>query len=194
VKRNKINKTLKGFNKHTKNKTQTMKLLLKPTLAIAIMLQLFFYSCTSNPNTSTGKTQTDSVAANVKMYTHTWDEIINHGKLDLFNDSNFTRDVVMHAHPDIAGIDSARAYYANYLTGFSNIQFIIKDCFGQGDKLVKHWEFKGKHTGTFFGIPATGKEVDVEGVTLVKMRGGKIAEEQDFFDNYEFMKQLGLIK
>jgi hypothetical protein len=38
------------------------------------------------------------------------------------------------------------------------------------------------------------KDVDVEGVTLVKMRGGKIAEEQDFFDNYEFMKQLGLIK
>jgi len=164
-----------------------------PKLIVAcITLLLFFYSCTSNQKSETPKA--DSVEANIKMYTHTWDEIINHGKLDLFNDSNFTTDVVMHAHPDITGIDSARAYYANYLTGFSNIQFYIKDVFGQGDKLVKHWEFKGKHTGTFFGIPATGKDVDVEGATLVKMRGGKIAEEQDFFDNYDFMKQLGLIK
>ena len=128
------------------------------------------------------------------MYTHTWDEIINHGRLDLFNDSNFTKDVVMHANPDVIGIDSARALYANYVNGFSNIRFTIVDVFGQGDKLVKHWKFKGKHTGTFFGIPATGKDVDVEGATLVKMRRGKIAEEQDFFDNLVFMQQLGLTK
>lgn len=153
---------------------------------------LFFFSCTSASNAETVKT--DSVAANIKMYTHTWDEIINHGKLELFNDSNFTKDVVMHAHPDVAGIDSAKAMYANYVNGFFGIQFTIVDVFGQGDKLVKHWNFKGKHTGTFFGIPATGKEVNVEGATLVKMRGGRIAEEQDFFDNYEFMKQLGLLK
>jgi steroid delta-isomerase-like uncharacterized protein len=168
-----------------------MKQLSKLTVLCIIVL-LFFNACTSNQQVETAKT--DSVEANIKMYSHTWDEIVNHGKLEMFNDSNFTTDVVMHAHPDIVGIDSAKAYYANYLTGFSNIQFIIKDVFGQGDKLVKHWEFKGKHTGTFSGIPATGKDVDVEGATLVKMRGGKIAEEQDFFDNYEFMKQLGLVK
>lgn len=156
------------------------------------MLLLFFSSCASNQKSET--TKTDSVEANIKMYTHTWDEIINHSKLDMFNDSNFTTDVVMHVHPDIVGIDSARAYYANYVNGFSNIKFTIIDVFGQGNKLVKHWRFQGKHTGTAFGIPATGKNVDVEGATLVKMRNGKIAEEQDFFDNYEFMKQLGLIK
>lgn len=132
--------------------------------------------------------------ANIKMYTHVWDEIINQRKLELFNDSNFTKDVVMHVSPaDIVGIDSARAYYANYLTGFSNITFTIKDVFGMGNKLVKHWNFKGDHTGVFFGIPATGKKVDLDGVTLVRMENGKIAEERDFFDNLEFMQQLGLV-
>ncbi|HVX25690.1 MAG TPA: ester cyclase [Parafilimonas sp.] len=165
---------------------------LSKLMALFITLLLFFSSCTLNQKSET--TKTDSVEDNIKMYTHTWDEIINHGKLDMFNDSNFTTDVVMHVHPDIVGIDSARAYYANYVNGFSNIKFTIIDVFGQGDKLVKHWRFQGKHTGTAFGIPATGKDVDVEGATLVKMHNGKIAEEQDFFDNYEFMKQLGLIK
>ena len=136
----------------------------------------------------------DSVEANIKMYSHVWDEIINKGKLGMFNDSNFTKNVVLHVSPaDVTGIDSAKAYYANYLTGFSNITFTIKDVFGQGDKLVKHWNFKGTHTGVFFGIPATGKPVNLEGVTLVRMENGKIAEERDFFDNLEFSQQLGLI-
>jgi steroid delta-isomerase-like uncharacterized protein len=173
-------------------KKEIMKQTFKLTAFAAIALSLVFSSCSSNPQAK-GVATVDSVEANIKMYKHTWDEIINHGKLEMFNDSNFTKDVVMHANPDVVGIDSARAMYANYVNGFSNIQFTIVDVFGQGDKLVKHWNFKGKHTGTFFGIPATGKQVDVEGATLVKMRGGKIAEEQDFFDNLVFMQQLGLI-
>ena len=59
--------------------------------------------------------------------------------------------------------------------------------------LVEHWNFKGTHTGDFFGIPATGKNVDIDGVTLVRMKGGKIAEERDSFDNLEFSQQIGLI-
>lgn len=136
----------------------------------------------------------DSVAANIKAYSHTWDEIMNKRKLDMFNDSNFTKDVVMHVSPaDIVGIDSSRAYYANFLTGFSKITFTIKDVFGQGNKLVKYWNFKGTHTGVFFGIPATGKTVSLDGTTLVRMSNGKIAEERDFFDNMDFMTQLGLM-
>ena len=136
----------------------------------------------------------DPLEANINLYSRVWDDIMNKGKLEMFNDSNFVKDVVMHASPaDVVGIDSMKAFYANYLTGFSNIEFTIKDIFGQGDKLIKHWNFKGTHSGDFFGIPATGKAVSLDGVTLVKMSGGKIAEEQDFFDNLDFLTQLGLM-
>lgn len=166
--------------------------LCKVSIALILFATLLFTACTSSEKTEHAKA--DPVEANIKMYSHVWDEIVNKGKLDMFNDSNFTKDVVMHASPtDIVGIDSARAYYANYLTGFSNINFTLKDVFGQGDKLVKHWNFSGTHTGVFFGIPATGKKVSLDGVTLVRMSNGKIAEERDFFDNYDFMMQLGLI-
>jgi hypothetical protein len=168
--------------------TQAPKLSNTLIASISI-LTLLFMGCSHLE-----KEKADPVEVNIKMYSHVWDEIINKGKLDMFNDSNFTRDVVMHASPtDIVGIDSARAYYANYLTGFSNITFTIKDVFGQGDKLVKHWNFSGTHTGVFFGIPATGRKVSLDGVTLVRMSNGKIAEERDFFDNHDFLTQLGLI-
>ena len=143
----------------------------------------------SNPE----KAELATVETNARMYKHTWDEILNHRKLDMFNDTNFTTDVIIHASPKNAvSIDSAKAFYANYLTGFSNIKFIQQDVFGQGNKLVKHWRFKGKHTRPFFGIAATGKTVDIEGTTLIRMANGKIAEEQDFLDNLEFSQQLGL--
>lgn len=53
--------------------------------------------------------------------------------------------------------------------------------------------FNVTHTGGFFGIPATGNDVNVNVVTLVKMKEEKIAQEQDFMDNLEFMQQPGLI-
>lgn len=168
-----------------------MKQLSKLTVLSAFICSFLFHSCTSNVKVETAAT--DSVEANIKMYTHTWDEIINKRRLDFFNDSNFTKDVVMHVNPDIVGINSARAYYANYLTGFSNITFTIKDVFGQADKLVKYWNFSGDNTGVFFGMPATGKHVSIDGVTLVRMQDGKIAEERDFLDNLNLMTQLGQI-
>lgn len=167
----------------------------KPALhhfVIALIIFCLFVSCSSHKDPSS--TTTDPVAANITAYSRVWDEIMNRGKLEMFNDSNFTKDVVMHSSSsDVVGIDSMKAYYANFLTGFSNIQFNIKDVFGQGEKLVKHWNFKGTHTGLFFGIPATGKTVSLDGTTLVRMAKGKIAEERDFYDNLDFMTQLGLI-
>ena len=134
------------------------------------------------------------VEKNIKMFTHVWDEVINKGKLEMFNEDNYTKTIILHASPtNVVGIDSARDYYANYLTGFSEIDFTIQDAFGMGEKLVMYWNFKGTHTGLFFGIPATGQKVDIEGVTLVRMENGKIAEERDFLDNLEFMQQLGLV-
>lgn len=132
-----------------------MKHLLKPTALVIVLLSLLLNAC--SPSSTPETVTTDSVEANIKMYTHTWNKIINHGRLDMFNDSNFTTGVVMHANPDVVGIDSSKAMYANYVNGFSNIKFTIIDVFGQGNRLVKHWNFKGKHTGTFFGIPATGR-------------------------------------
>jgi steroid delta-isomerase-like uncharacterized protein len=131
---------------------------------------------------------------NIIMYTETWDDIINNGNLELMDASHFTEDITMIANPEnIVGIEDFKAYYSNFVTGFSDVEFSMVDVFGQGDKIVKHWNFKGTHSGDFFGMPATGKIVNVEGTTLVKMKDGKIAQEQDFMDNMIFMQQLGVI-
>lgn len=152
----------------------------------SIFVLLICLSSCTNPNAQTEK--------NIKMYTDTWDGIINKRQIELISADNFSPEIIMHSSPEnIVGLENFKAYYQNFLTGFSNIEFTMVDVFGQGDKIVKHWNFKGTHSGDFFGIPATGKSVNIDGTTLVKMKDGKIAEEQDFMDNMAFMQQLGLV-
>ncbi len=135
------------------------------------------------------------VAANIKMYTETWDAIINEGRFELFNADHFTEDVIMHAEPEnVVGIEGMAGYYKALLSAFSEGKFTINNIFGEGDQLVKHWTFKGKHTSDFFGIPATGNLVEFSGSTIVRMSpDGRIAEEQDFFDNMALLSQLGVV-
>jgi len=131
-------------------------------------------------------------AENVAYYSRIWEVAVNEGRTNIL-DSAYTDDAVLHTVPEVKGKANCKTYYENYVTGFSDRQFIVKEIFADGDKLVKYWQFKGKHTGSFFGIPATGKTVDVLGVTIAKMKDGKIAEEQDFMDNMVLMQQLGLL-
>lgn len=153
---------------------------------------LIAFSCQNADHEALETTQ-QQLEANLQMYERVWDDIVNKKQIDQINEEHFDNQVIMVTSPEnIVGIDGFKAYYNNYLTGFSEVTFTILDAFGQGDKIVKHWRFQGKHTGEFFGIPPTGKTVNVEGVTLVKMKDGKIAQEQDFLDNLVFYQQLGL--
>ena len=98
--------------------------------------------------------------------------------------------MVVTAQGDITGIDATRNYYYNFLTGFSDSDFTILEVVGQGNRLVKHWNFKGTHTGNFFGIPASGNKLNLSGTTMVTMKDWKIAKEQDFFDMMSMVNQL----
>ena len=137
--------------------------------------------------------QSSDLKKELKIYERVWHDILNKGDIDLINEDSFSANIIqINNEKNIVGIKDFKAYYQNFITGFSDINFSVIDVFGQNNKILKHWRFKGRHTGDFFGIPATGKQVNIEGVTLVKMKDGKIAEEQDFMDNSVMMQQLGL--
>ena len=134
------------------------------------------------------------LAENLKLYSSVWDKVINERQIDQINETNFDSQVTLLLKPEnIVGVEGVKGFYNNYLSGFSDAEFKIIDVFGQGDKIVKHWNFKGTHDGELFGIPASGRPVDISGTTLVKMKEGKIVQEQDFLDNLDFYQQLGLM-
>ena len=135
------------------------------------------------------------IEKDINTYKTAWDMFFETRDSGAINTDSFDEQVtVVTASGNITGIDAFRDYYNNYLTGFSDAEFTFVDIFGQGDKIVKHWNFKGTHDGEMFGIPATNNTVDINGTTLVLMKDGKVLQEQDFFDNHSFLMQLGLLE
>ena len=162
-----------------------MSVLQNTIKCTSLFLVLTLIGCNQKPSETHLKLESNQaqLEANLLMYE------------TLINSDSFDQNVtaVATSAGDIIGLENFKNYYNNYLTGFSDAEFTIIDAFGQGDKIVKHWNFKGTHDGDFFGVPATGKRVDVSGVTLVKMKSGKIFAEQDFMDLLDFYTQLGLM-
>tara|TARA_B100000902_G_scaffold399868_1_gene473151 strand:- start:2037 stop:2567 length:531 start_codon:yes stop_codon:yes gene_type:complete len=157
---------------------------------IKYIFLIFLFSCGNTQNENTLKNSQEQLEKDLAKYENVWNSFLS-GDTSVANEENFTKDVVVvTANGDIVGIQKVKEFYMNYLNGFSDIEFTILDAFGQGERIVKHWNFKGTHTGEFFGIPATGNKLDLSGSTLVTMKDGKIAKEQDFFDMQSLILQL----
>ena len=158
---------------------------------IIIFLSLILvFSCKNATNNNEKASGSSQLEKDLEMYQNVWNSFLA-GDTSVVNNKNFTEDVVIvTSNGDLVGIDACKEFYLNYLTGFSNIEWTIVDAFGQGNKLIKHWNFKGKHTGNFFGIPATGNSLNLSGTTIVTMREGRIAKEHDFFDMKSMLDQL----
>ncbi|MDH3398973.1 MAG: ester cyclase, partial [Acidimicrobiia bacterium] len=60
------------------------------------------------------------------------------------------------------------------------------------DKVWGIFRIVGTHTGTVYGIPATGKTIDAIEVALWRLRGGLIAEAWYFGDELGLLRQLGV--
>jgi steroid delta-isomerase-like uncharacterized protein len=160
---------------------------MKKLISMAFMLTLVLFS-----SFSAQAQKMDQASKNIKFYGQVWDVVVNEGRVNVL-DTAFADNVILHTTPAVTGKANAIAYYANYVTGFSNRQFIVRESLAQGNKVVKYWNFKGKHTGTLFGIPATNKDVEVVGCTISTIVNGKITEERDFMDMLEFLQQLGIM-
>jgi len=164
----------------------------KTTMLVAFIMT-FITSCGSPSNDSkTRKILNDQeqLQKDIAMYEDTWMRFLK-GDTSLVNEERFQKDVVVvTSQGDLVGIEACKKHYMNFLNGFSNIEFTIPEVIGQGNRLVKHWNFKGTHTGTFFGIPASGNKLNLSGTTLVTIKDGKIAKEHDFFDMMSMISQL----
>ena len=159
-------------------------------IAILVLLT-FILSCNNESKKDTVTDANAQLEKDIEMYENLWDDFLFNRDPSVINSKNFTEDcIVVTANGNIVGIEATKAFYSNYLSGFTEIEWEIKEAFGQGNKLIKHYNFKGKHTGDFFGIPASGNYLDLSGTTIVTMRDGKIAKEHDFFNMQTILDQL----
>jgi len=70
---------------------------------------------------------------------------------------------------------------------FSSGSHTLHNIYQDGDHVIIHGNWSGKHTGDFMGIAPTGKDLGMSFIDIVKIENGKIAEEHMEFNPASFM-------
>jgi predicted ester cyclase len=111
-----------------------------------------------------------------------WDELVAENMVLHFN-----------SFPDaIVGLEANKAFSKDLFTGFPAIESTIENVVAEGDTVIYRSTLKGKQTGLFLGMPATGKTVKMNDFTMVKIKNGKISEMWYETNLLSLMQQLGL--
>jgi steroid delta-isomerase-like uncharacterized protein len=109
-------------------------------------------------------------------------------------DEVYTADVVWH-EPDqeIRGLEQAKQFVTTYNSAFPDLNATVEDVIAEGDKVVTRWTIRGTHQGEIeeFG-PPTGRQAELQGITIHRIEDGKIVEEWNRYDNLSLLQQLGL--
>jgi steroid delta-isomerase-like uncharacterized protein len=109
-------------------------------------------------------------------------------------DEVYAADLVWHEPDrDLRGHEEAKQFIAMHTTAFPDLNATVEDVIAEGDKVVTRWTIRGTHQGEMeeFG-PPTGKQAELQGISIHRIEGGKIVEEWNRYDNLSLLQQLGL--
>jgi len=73
---------------------------------------------------------------------------------------------------------------------FVNPRITIERLIAEGDEVAECWTWGGTHEGELWGIPPTGKQATVKGISFYRFVGGKIVEFTSVWDIQGLLEQL----
>jgi steroid delta-isomerase-like uncharacterized protein len=104
-------------------------------------------------------------------------------------------DFIDHSHSEFRpGTADIIQNLIDFHNAFSYVHGTVEDMIGEGDTVAFRFTLTGTHTGTYAGIPATGKEITLTGMDFVRIRNGKIAELWSNQDALGMLRQLDVIR
>jgi steroid delta-isomerase-like uncharacterized protein len=120
-----------------------------------------------------------------------------------WNNHDLSRALPLYA-PDYEGLDIAcqqpdrgrdgvQASLRRYWHAFPDMNFTVKGVIAQGDDLAVQWSAAGTHQGVLMHIPATGRRVQVQGVSILTLRDGVIWRGRFIWDVAGMLRGMGLL-
>ncbi|MGH3463364.1 MAG: ester cyclase [Kribbellaceae bacterium] len=90
-------------------------------------------------------------------------------------------------------LDGAKQKWAGYIAGVPDLRRTIEEMIAEGDKVAVAWTAEGTHEGELLSIAATGKYFRFSGMSIYRLTDGKIAEQREWWDRLDLMRQLGVL-
>src|SRR5436190_19218603 len=102
-------------------------------------------------------------------------EIHKNGTLDQL-DEIVAKDLVAHsALPGVpSGLNGGKMAHNILLSAFPDNHVTTEDLIAEGDKVVERFTAQGTNTGSFIGMPPTGKSYKITGMSIFRIANGKI--------------------
>jgi steroid delta-isomerase-like uncharacterized protein len=93
----------------------------------------------------------------------------------------------------IRGKDGFREFIDAYRTAFPDGTITVVHQLAEGEFVASRWTARGTNTGQLLGMPPTGKQVTVEGITYARFAEGQSREAWISWDTLALLQQLGAV-
>jgi steroid delta-isomerase-like uncharacterized protein len=129
---------------------------------------------------------------------HRWfEEVWNKGRTEAI-DEMFAEDGIAHGLSDASGAplrgpENFKAFHQQFRAALPDIEVIIEDTVAEGDKVAVRCTVRATHQGDGLGLAATNKPVEITGISIVRVKDGKIVEGWNNFDFMKLYQQIGLL-
>ena len=130
---------------------------------------------------------------NKELARRSW-EIASERNPDLIEEFSPPALVWHEPDQDIRGYEQAKQFVSTFFDAFPDMNITVEDAIAEGEQAVTRYTIRGTHRGETeeFG-PPTGRQMELEGITIHRIEDGKIVEEWSRYDNLSAMQQLGLV-
>src|SRR5262249_24306758 len=102
-------------------------------------------------------------------------------------------DYVNHNAFVADGREANRAIWSTFFTAFPDIEATMDDLVVAGERVVGRFTYRGTHRGPFFGVPPTGRPIEVRSIDIWRVADGEFVEHWDELHLLELFQQLGVI-
>jgi steroid delta-isomerase-like uncharacterized protein len=135
----------------------------------------------------------DEEARNKAVARSFFEDVLDKGKLEDYAKSH-APDFVAHTEGGrLAPLEEDIAAAKEQRKALPDMKVKVNQLVAEGDLVSVYWTASGTNTAAGWGIPATGKRVTVNGMTLFRFKDGLMREEWSVFDMMSILKQLGLL-
>jgi steroid delta-isomerase-like uncharacterized protein len=148
---------------------------------------------TSNPNV-TEHTLTPEELLNLASVTDVlrcWNAGDISGVLEYYRADILWRNVALEQ--EYRGHQEVGAFIGALLRWLPDLNFEVTQKIACGSNVAERWRMSGTHLGTFLGVPATGKRIEIHGMSMLITRNGRFVQDEFYFDAMNVLGQMGLI-
>jgi steroid delta-isomerase-like uncharacterized protein len=78
-------------------------------------------------------------------------------------------------------------------SGSPDIQWTLEEMVAEGDRVAARFMMRGTHHGVFFGVPPTGRPINVQAMNFYRFADGQITEERGQPDLLDLLRQIGAL-